>query len=66
MDMLIVVGALALFLAMLLSSTPAPQPPTVVIMQSPPATAQPGGCLGLIFAVVIFATLVAVVSLAAR
>lgn len=62
MDTLILIGALALVLAMLSTGAPAPQPPTVVIMQSPPVNAQSGGCLGLILAIVLFAAMAALVA----
>jgi hypothetical protein len=60
METLIVIGAVALFLAMLLNATaPAPQPPRIIYLQpmSEPDLAAGQGCLGMIFAVVIFAML---------
>lgn len=66
MDTLILIGALALLLAMFSTGAPAPQPPTVVIMQSPPTAPQSGGCLGLILAIVLFAMLAALVAQVAQ
>jgi hypothetical protein len=58
MEPFIVYVAAALALAMLLSTNaPAPQPPTIIIMQS--SSDQPrGGCLGLIFGIALFFGLV--------
>lgn len=62
MDTLILIGAAALVLAMLLNAgAPAPQPPRIIFVQTvnDPAPVPGSGCLGMIFAVIIFAALVA-------
>ncbi len=62
MESFVVFVAAALALAMLLSTNaPAPQPPTVIIMQSSPDQPQ-SGCLGVIFGVALFVALVALLA----
>ncbi|NTU78606.1 MAG: hypothetical protein HGA45_04250 [Chloroflexales bacterium] len=65
METLIVIGAVAIVLAMLLSATaPAPQPPRIIYVQTAvePQPAQGQGCLGLIFGIILFAALVALIA----
>lgn len=64
MDNLIVIGAVALALALLLSAnTPSSEPPRLIVVQTmQEAPSIPGtGCLGLILGIILFAVMVAMI-----